>query len=77
VDFPSFCVRESSWPVKLIQTSAQPSLPHVHCRVLPQFNSVIPIPLPISVLAAGGVSRPAYWAPASLIRPTPKKTPVA
>ena len=27
--------------------------------------------------AAGGVSRPAYWAPASLIRPTPKKTPVA
>ena len=22
-------------------------------------------------------SRPAYWAPASLIRPTPKKTPVA
>ena len=28
-------------------------------------------------VAAGGVSRPAYWAPASLIRPTPKKTPVA
>jgi len=27
--------------------------------------------------AAGGVSIPAYWAPASLIRPTPKKTPVA
>jgi len=27
--------------------------------------------------AAGGVSIPACWAPASLIRPTPKKTPVA
>ena len=27
--------------------------------------------------AAGGVIGPAYWAPASLIRPTPKKTPVA
>ena len=28
-------------------------------------------------LAAGGANAPAYWAPASLIRPTPKKTPVA
>ena len=27
--------------------------------------------------AAGGANAPAYWAPASLIRPTPKKTPVA
>ena len=27
--------------------------------------------------AAGGVIGPACWAPASLIRPTPKKTPVA
>ena len=25
----------------------------------------------------GGANAPAYWAPASLIRPTPKKTPVA
>ena len=32
---------------------------------------------PRSSRAAGGVSRPACWAPASLIRPTPKKTPVA
>ena len=30
-----------------------------------------------STLAAGGVIGPACWAPASLIRPTPKKTPVA
>jgi len=29
------------------------------------------------VLAAGGANAPAYWAPASLIRPTPKKTPIA
>ena len=28
-------------------------------------------------LAAGGVSIPAYWDPASLIRPTSKKTPIA
>jgi len=28
-------------------------------------------------VAAGGANAPAYWAPASLIRPTPKKTPVA
>ena len=28
-------------------------------------------------VAAGGVSIPAYWAPASLIRPTSKKTPIA
>jgi len=27
--------------------------------------------------AAGGANAPAYWAPASLIRPTPKKTPIA
>jgi len=27
--------------------------------------------------AAGGANAPAYWALASLIRPTPKKTPVA
>jgi len=27
--------------------------------------------------AAGGVIGPAYWAPASFIRPTPKKTPIA
>jgi len=27
--------------------------------------------------AAGGANAPAYWAPASLIRPTPKKIPVA
>jgi len=31
----------------------------------------------IADVAAGGVIGPAYWAPASLIRPTPKKTPVA
>jgi len=31
----------------------------------------------MNVLAAGGVIGPACWAPASLIRPTPKKTPVA
>ena len=31
----------------------------------------------LSTLAAGGANAPAYWAPASLIRPTPKKTPVA
>jgi len=30
-----------------------------------------------NVPAAGGANAPAYWAPASLIRPTPKKTPVA
>jgi len=30
-----------------------------------------------SAAAAGGANAPAYWAPASLIRPTPKKTPVA
>jgi len=29
------------------------------------------------LLAAGGANAPAYWAPASLIRPTPKKTPIA
>ena len=28
-------------------------------------------------IAAGGVSIPAYWDPASLIRPTSKKTPIA
>jgi len=31
----------------------------------------------IAIPAAGGANAPAYWAPASLIRPTPKKTPVA
>ena len=31
----------------------------------------------IIIIAAGGANAPAYWAPASLIRPTPKKTPVA
>ena len=31
----------------------------------------------INQAAAGGANAPAYWAPASLIRPTPKKTPVA
>ena len=30
-----------------------------------------------TVEAAGGANAPAYWAPASLIRPTPKKTPIA
>jgi len=28
-------------------------------------------------VSSRGANAPAYWAPASLIRPTPKKTPVA
>jgi len=31
----------------------------------------------VPAAAAGGANAPAYWAPASLIRPTPKKTPIA
>ena len=45
-------------------------------------NAAAILSLPIAILlcnrpAAGGANAPAYWAPASLIRPTPKKTPAA